>query len=64
MRNTHCKTWNNARNTEKCENVEIHTVGPGIWQEIDKHGKWDRNTVWLGIWWAKLKNMKNEKCIL
>ena len=33
MRHKHCMTWNIARNTEKGGKCEIHTVGPGIWQE-------------------------------
>ena len=33
MRNTHCRTWNMARNSEKREEGEIHTVEPGLWQE-------------------------------
>jgi hypothetical protein len=31
MRNTHCRTWNMVRNTEKREKWEMHTVGPGVW---------------------------------
>ena len=36
MRNTHCKTWNMAKNTEKHVKCEMHTVGHGIWQETMK----------------------------
>jgi len=25
--------WNIARNTEKCEKWEMHTLGPGVWRE-------------------------------
>ena len=31
MRNTHCRTWNMARNTEKLEKREIQTLGSGVW---------------------------------
>ena len=30
MRNTHYRTWNMARNTEKHEKGEMHTIVPGI----------------------------------
>ena len=33
MRNTDCRIWNIARNSEKREKCEIHTVGSGVWQE-------------------------------
>ena len=33
MRNTHCRTWNMARNSQKREEGEIHTVEPGLWRE-------------------------------
>jgi hypothetical protein len=33
MRNTHCRTWKMARNSEKREKAEIQTVGHGIWRE-------------------------------
>ena len=33
MRHKHCMNWNMARNTEKCEKREMHTVGLGVWQE-------------------------------
>ena len=26
-------TWNMARNTQKCGQCEMHTVGPGVWRE-------------------------------
>ena len=29
MRNTHCRNWNMARNTEKRGKCEIYTSGPG-----------------------------------
>ena len=31
MRHKHCMSRNTARNTEKREKLEMHTVGPGIW---------------------------------
>ena len=33
MRHNHGLTWNMASNTQKHGNREIHTVGPGVWQE-------------------------------
>ena len=33
MRNSHCRTWNMARNRENREEGEIHTVEPGLWRE-------------------------------
>ena len=33
MRNTHYKTWNISRNTEKPAKWETHNVGPGLWRE-------------------------------
>ena len=33
MRNTHFKRLYRARKTEKVENVEMSTLGHGIWQE-------------------------------
>ena len=33
MRNTHCKNWDMARNSEKREEGEIHTIEPGLRQE-------------------------------
>ena len=33
MRNSHGRTWNMARNTEKRERREMYSVGPGICRE-------------------------------
>ena len=33
MRQKHCLTGNMARNTEKGEKGEMHTIGPGVWLE-------------------------------
>ena len=33
MRHKHSKTWNMARNTQKCEKRKMHIVGPGTWRE-------------------------------
>jgi hypothetical protein len=30
-------------------------------EKTEKHGKWDKNTVWPGIWQETLKNVTNEK---
>jgi hypothetical protein len=39
MRNSHGRTLNLARNTEKLAKSEKNTVGPGIWQKTEKRGK-------------------------
>ena len=51
-----------ARNTEKLEKLEIHTVGHGLWQENrkKKRGKLDTNTIGPVIWREILKNVENE----
>ena len=54
-------TWNMARNTGKHIKCEILILGPGLWCETEKRGKWDTNSVWHGMWWETLKNVKNEK---
>jgi hypothetical protein len=33
MRNTHCRTWNMARNTQKYGKCEMHMARPGVWRE-------------------------------
>ena len=61
MRNTHCRTWNMVRNSEKVEKLEIHTLGPGVWQEYRKSCKM-RNTncrIWNTA--RNSDNLKNEK---
>ena len=40
MRNKHCMTWNMARNTEKREKCETHSVGPEIWRERVEYVKY------------------------
>jgi hypothetical protein len=42
MRNSHGRTWNMARNTEKHAKLETHTIGPQIWREILKNVKNDK----------------------
>ena len=37
MRNTHCRNWNMARNTEKRGKCEIYTSGPGTQRETTKN---------------------------
>jgi hypothetical protein len=39
MKNSHGRTWNMVRNTEKCEKREMYTVGPGLWGENCKTWK-------------------------
>ena len=50
--------------TEKREKWEMHTVGPGIWQENWKSWKMRITLVRWWNWQEILKNMKNEKCTL
>ena len=33
IRDSHGRTWNMARNTEKHEKSKLYTVGPGIWRK-------------------------------
>ena len=33
MRLKHCRAWNMARNMEKRGKLEMHSLGPGVWQE-------------------------------
>ena len=33
MRNTHCRKCNMARDIEKREKLEMHTVGAGVWRK-------------------------------
>ena len=38
----------------------MHTVGPGIWQDNWKCGKWATHTVGCEIWRGKLKKLEND----
>ena len=44
MKNTRCRTWNMARNTERRDKCESHNVGPELWRE-----NWETSTVWPWI---------------
>ena len=61
MRNIHCRTWNMVRNSEKVEKLEIHTLGPGVWQEYRK--SWKMRNTNCRIWNTARNsgNLKNEK---
>ena len=39
MKNTQGRTWKMARNSEKREKLEMHTVGPRLWRENRKTWK-------------------------
>ena len=41
-----------VRNTQKSEKWEINAVGPGLWQEKKKQGKWETNT------WNMMRNIE------
>ena len=45
MKNSHGRTWNMARNTEKCGKLETHTVGPGKGRETVKNMKNEKCTL-------------------
>ena len=49
---------------KKVENLEMSTVGRGIWQENCK--SWKMSNIHLTTWkmTKSLKNVKNEKCTL
>ena len=64
MRNTHFRKWNMARKTEKGGNLELYTVGCGIWQKTEIHGKWEIHTLGREIWRGKLKKVENFECPL
>ncbi len=53
-----------ARKTEKVENLEMSTVGRGIWQENWK--SWKMRNIHLTTWKMTqiTKKRKNEKCTL
>ena len=57
MRNTHCRTWNMARNFEKCEIWEIHTVGHGL-----RHVNWKMWKMWHkhSMTWKIVRKLTNE----
>ena len=60
MRNSHGRTWNMARNTEKHVKGETHIVRPEIWWERVK--TWNRKNIHNRTWILerKLKNVENE----
>ena len=49
-----------VRNTEKREKGEIHTVGPGLWQENSKTWKMTRQICMTWNMARKVKNVENE----
>ena len=66
-----------GKNTEKHEKWEMYILGPELWLENGKSGKWDTNTIWpgnsekwemhtvgSGIWQETVKNVENEKYTL
>jgi hypothetical protein len=53
-----------ARKTEKVENLEMSTVGHGIWLENKKSWKMRNIHLTTGKIKKSLKNVKNEKCTL
>ena len=58
MRNSHGRTRNMARNTEKRAERETHTINPEICQETVKNVNNEKYSTWIV---AKiLKNVENE----
>ena len=64
MRNTHFRTWNTARKTEKGRKFTNVHVRHGIWQENWK--SWKMRKIHLTSWKMpkSQQNVKNEKCTL
>ena len=59
MRHKYCRTWNMAGNTEKRGKREMHTVGPGIWEDILRIVKNEQCTLYDLD--SALKTEKREK---
>ena len=59
MRNAHCRTWIMVRKLKKLENLEVSTVGRGIWQENSK--KWKMRQKHNLIWNIVRNTEKGEK---
>ena len=45
MGNSHGRTWNVEKKTEKCGKKDTHTVGPGKWRERVKNEKNVKHTM-------------------
>ena len=59
MRNTHCRTWNMWRNTEKPENVENETQTLYDLEYSEKHSKtWEIRNVHC---WTRNMARNNKK---
>ena len=56
MRNTHCRTWNMAKNCVKREKREIHTVGMEYGEKIEKRGNCHTHTLEHEIWKRNIEN--------
>ena len=59
MKNTHCRIWIVMRNSEKRENVEMQTVGHGIWRENRK--RWKMRHKHFTTWNVVRNTEKGEK---
>ena len=59
MKNTHCRIWIVMRNSEKRENVELQTVGHGIWRENTK--RWKMRHKHFTTWNVVRNTEKGEK---
>ena len=60
MRNSHGRTWNMGRYTEKHVKFETPSVGHGLWQKnSEKRWIWEIHTVGPGLWKENWKMWKN-----
>ena len=60
MRNIHVTTWKMTNSLQNVKN-EMHSVGTGICEKTENHGKREIHTLGREIWRGKLKIMENEK---
>ena len=50
-----------ARNSEKREKWEMHTVGLEFGENIEKRGKWDTHTLKHEIWKRNIEKHEKKK---
>ena len=60
MRNTHCRSWDMARNLTIEENEYLNMLGTGIWRETLKNDKNDKCTL-QDMTYGKNTDKQNEK---
>ena len=64
IRNKHCRTWIMARNTQKLEKEKYTEEDLYYSEKTEKHGIWDKITVWRAKWRKTLKmaETRNAHC--